>query len=125
MLIMISVLELAAAAMQGGTCDALPPLYHGAGSWEPIKAVAHNGVTVGQCCVVAQEQAWTYYPSHSICYVDAGNGARTFHAGAPDSIMVPPAPGPDPEPEPELIVFFCCNFKYQPYGLIASPLADP
>eukprot|EP01048_Picozoa_sp_COSAG05_P009144 COSAG05_NODE_731_length_7667_cov_140.831792_13_plen_290_part_00 len=58
----------------------------------------HTANTVHECCDLAHGKAYTFYPS-KFCFVDTGNGARTFHAGAPASYMFPPPP-PEPEPEP-------------------------
>ena len=98
MLVMVSMLELA-AAMQGGTCDALPPLGSGTGSWEPIQQKTLTGVSTQACCQAAGAAAWTYYSSYPInnpkhpskCLLATGDGSRKFVAGTHRSIMVPPA----------------------------------
>ena len=89
MLVMVSMLELA-AAVQGGTCDA-SHWTPGAGSWEPIQQERQTGGTAQACCEAAGAAAWTYYPfrkphTKSICVIATGDGTRQRRAGAPQSM---------------------------------------
>jgi hypothetical protein len=61
-MVTLGAMVVAVAAMEGDTCDDLPPLTPRGGVWESVEQHQRRVDTAEQCCLAAQAAAaWTFY----------------------------------------------------------------